>query len=118
MSILRFARLRNNNLRPPIEGSVWESRERERPPVDVEMAISRAVLEQLQILEQIHQSSDWVEPRGRGPPPASEAAVESLPEVEVEVELVCAVCLEGMRAGEKARRMPCDHMYHGHCIST
>ncbi|KAK1315556.1 hypothetical protein QJS10_CPA05g01734 [Acorus calamus] len=43
---------------------------------------------------------------------------ESLPEVEVtEVEMVCAVCLEGMRAGEKARRMPWDHMYHGDCIS-
>ncbi|KAK1320373.1 hypothetical protein QJS10_CPA03g01422 [Acorus calamus] len=72
----------------------------------------------LRILEQIRQSSDWVEPRGRGPPPASEAAVDSLPEVEVEVEMVCAVCLEGMRAGEKARRMPSDHIYHGHCIST
>ncbi|KAK1285174.1 hypothetical protein QJS10_CPB20g00527 [Acorus calamus] len=116
MSILRFARLRNNNL--PIEGSVWESRERERPPVDPELGISRGVLEQLRILEQIRQSSDWVEPRGRGPPPASEAVVESLPEVEVtEVEMVCAVCLEGMGAGEKARRMPCDHMYHGDCIS-
>ncbi|KAK1285661.1 hypothetical protein QJS10_CPB20g00822 [Acorus calamus] len=118
MSALRFFRLRNNNLLRPIEGSVWESRERERPPVDAELGVSRAVLEQLRILEQIRQSPDWVEPRGRGPPPASEAAVESLPEVEVEVEMVCAVCLEGMREGEKARRMPCDHMYHGHCIST
>ncbi|KAK1270995.1 hypothetical protein QJS04_geneDACA014690 [Acorus gramineus] len=117
MSILRFLRLRTNNMR--IEGS--REREGRRPPVDAELGISRAVLEQLLILEQIRQSSDWVEPRGRGPPPASEAAVESLPEVEVtKVEMMCAVCLEEMRAGEKARRMPCpcDHMYHGDCIST
>ncbi|CAL0332237.1 unnamed protein product [Lupinus luteus] len=56
-----------------------------------------------------------------GNPPASKAAVESMPTVEiteqhVDVETHCAVCKEAFDLGSEAREMPCKHLYHSDCI--
>ncbi|KAL6888817.1 hypothetical protein ACP4OV_009843 [Aristida adscensionis] len=51
--------------------------------------------------------------------PASRAAVEGLPEValgEEEASRGCAVCKDGLAAGERAVRLPCKHCFHGGCI--
>ncbi|OVA19623.1 zinc finger protein [Macleaya cordata] len=55
----------------------------------------------------------------RGAPPAAKSAVSALPTVVITPEeegLVCAVCKESMPAGEKAKKLPCGHGYHGDCI--
>ncbi|KAB2010979.1 hypothetical protein Goshw_014683 [Gossypium schwendimanii] len=54
-------------------------------------------------------------------PPASKAAVEAMPTVEInethiDGELCCAVCKEQFELGTKVRNMPCDHLYHSNCI--
>ncbi|KAL1345285.1 hypothetical protein AAHE18_08G107100 [Arachis hypogaea] len=54
-------------------------------------------------------------------PPASKAAIESMPTVEiggshVETETYCAVCKEAFELGAEAREMPCKHLYHSDCI--
>ncbi|GMI80745.1 BCA2 zinc finger ATL 11, RING-H2 finger C2A [Hibiscus trionum] len=54
-------------------------------------------------------------------PPASKAAVEAMPTVEINEthihdELCCAVCKEQFEIGIKVRNMPCDHLYHSDCI--
>ncbi|KAI4339181.1 hypothetical protein MLD38_024147 [Melastoma candidum] len=54
-------------------------------------------------------------------PPASKAAIESMPVVEIGVdhitsELHCAVCKEVFELGCDAREMPCKHIYHEDCI--
>lgn len=54
-------------------------------------------------------------------PPASKAAVESLPTIEisdghVSTESHCAVCKEAFSLGSEAREMPCKHIYHSDCI--
>ncbi|KAL8539073.1 hypothetical protein ACS0TY_000896 [Phlomoides rotata] len=54
-------------------------------------------------------------------PPASKAAIESMPTVEIidkhiAVESHCAVCKEAFELGIDAREMPCKHLYHQDCI--
>lgn len=54
-------------------------------------------------------------------PPASKAAVESMPTVEIinghiAAESHCAVCMEPFDLGSEAREMPCKHIYHSDCI--
>lgn len=54
-------------------------------------------------------------------PPASKAAVESMPTIEivtshVATESHCAVCKEQFELGSEAREMPCKHIYHSDCI--
>ncbi|OIS97865.1 PREDICTED: probable E3 ubiquitin-protein ligase RHC2A [Nicotiana attenuata] len=54
-------------------------------------------------------------------PPASKAAIESMPTIEivpshVDVESHCAVCMESFELGTEAREMPCKHLYHSDCI--
>ncbi|KAK9748172.1 hypothetical protein RND81_02G041000 [Saponaria officinalis] len=63
---------------------------------------------------------------GEGPPfgrpPASKAVVENLPSVVITKEYVidekslCAVCKDHIEVGEKGRKLPCSHLYHGDCI--
>ncbi|GMJ04025.1 hypothetical protein HRI_004071700 [Hibiscus trionum] len=48
--------------------------------------------------------------------PASEAAIEGLEEVKVDNTIDCAICLDGLTSGCKAKRMPCSHVFHGDCI--
>ncbi|KAI3507709.1 hypothetical protein L1887_22700 [Cichorium endivia] len=54
-------------------------------------------------------------------PPASKAAVESMPTIEVSnlhvnTESHCAICIEAFALGAEAREMPCKHIYHPDCI--
>lgn len=54
-------------------------------------------------------------------PPASKAAIESMPTIEiisshVITESHCAVCKEAFELGAEAREMPCKHIYHPDCI--
>ncbi|KAG7017281.1 E3 ubiquitin-protein ligase RDUF1, partial [Cucurbita argyrosperma subsp. argyrosperma] len=65
-----------------------------------------------------------LEVNGVGPlehPPASKAAIESLPVVkilasDVPLESHCAVCKEPFELDSEARQMPCKHIYHSDCI--
>ncbi|KAG1371722.1 E3 ubiquitin-protein ligase RDUF1 [Cocos nucifera] len=54
-------------------------------------------------------------------PPASKAAVESMPTVQIatshiKMDTHCAVCKEPFELGTEAREMPCKHIYHQDCI--
>ncbi|KAL2927116.1 E3 ubiquitin-protein ligase RDUF2 [Bienertia sinuspersici] len=54
-------------------------------------------------------------------PPASKAAIESMPTIEIvdehiEGEFYCAVCKDAFELGSEAREMPCKHIYHHDCI--
>uniref|UniRef100_A0A1D1YA04 RING-type E3 ubiquitin transferase n=1 Tax=Anthurium amnicola TaxID=1678845 RepID=A0A1D1YA04_9ARAE len=54
-------------------------------------------------------------------PPASKAAVESMPSIEISeghlsLDIHCAVCKEPFLLGTEAREMPCKHIYHQDCI--
>ncbi|RDX99426.1 E3 ubiquitin-protein ligase RDUF2, partial [Mucuna pruriens] len=54
-------------------------------------------------------------------PPASKAAIESMPTVEigeaqVETDTHCAVCKEAFELHAEARELPCKHIYHPDCI--
>ncbi|XP_043699493.1 probable E3 ubiquitin-protein ligase RHC2A [Telopea speciosissima] len=54
-------------------------------------------------------------------PPASKAAVESMPTIEIVASHIvteshCAVCKEQFELGSEAREMPCKHIYHSDCI--
>jgi E3 ubiquitin-protein ligase RNF115/126 len=54
-------------------------------------------------------------------PPASKAAIESMPVVKivashVSLESHCAVCKEQFELDVDAREMPCKHIYHSDCI--
>ncbi|KAL7601926.1 E3 ubiquitin-protein ligase RDUF2 [Lactuca sativa] len=56
-----------------------------------------------------------------GHPPASKAAIESMPTIEiseahVSTESHCAVCKEAFVISAEAREMPCKHIYHSDCI--
>ncbi|KAK1619683.1 hypothetical protein QYE76_025200 [Lolium multiflorum] len=55
------------------------------------------------------------EPPAKGGRAAARAAVDGLPTVVV-ADAQCAVCKDGIEAGEAARRLPCAHLYHGACI--
>ncbi|XP_065853036.1 E3 ubiquitin-protein ligase RDUF2-like [Euphorbia lathyris] len=54
-------------------------------------------------------------------PPASKAAIESMPVVKILsnhicMESHCAVCKEPFELDSEAREMPCKHIYHSECI--
>ncbi|CAL5420153.1 unnamed protein product [Camellia sinensis] len=54
-------------------------------------------------------------------PPASKAAIESLPiikigERQLVADLHCAVCKEPFEVESETREMPCKHIYHSDCI--
>lgn len=74
------------------------------------------LLDQLALIE-----INGVGGRGYDNPPASKAAVESMPTVEIEEDHVgtdshCAICKEAFELGAEAREMPCKHIYHQDCI--
>ncbi|KAL5080379.1 hypothetical protein RYX36_008800 [Vicia faba] len=58
----------------------------------------------------------------KGSPPAAKSFVENLPLVKLTEEelekkdVMCAICKDEVMAGEKVRKLPCSHCYHGDCI--
>lgn len=59
--------------------------------------------------------------RGNEHPPASKAAIESMPTVEIikghiDIDCHCAICMDAFELGTEAREMPCKHIYHHDCI--
>ncbi|PKA61918.1 E3 ubiquitin-protein ligase RING1 [Apostasia shenzhenica] len=59
--------------------------------------------------------------RGFDHPPASKAAIESMPTIQITAIHVgtdchCAVCTEPFELGTEVREMPCKHIYHQDCI--
>ncbi|KAH7678130.1 RNA polymerase archaeal subunit P/eukaryotic subunit RPABC4 protein [Dioscorea alata] len=75
------------------------------------------------LLDQLAQFgiSGFASGRGCENPPASKAAIESMPTIEIAdghviMESHCAVCKEAFELGDDAREMPCKHIYHQDCI--
>uniref|UniRef100_A0A1D1ZG98 RING-type E3 ubiquitin transferase n=1 Tax=Anthurium amnicola TaxID=1678845 RepID=A0A1D1ZG98_9ARAE len=74
------------------------------------------------LLDQLAQIEiNGVGGRGYEHPPASKAAVESMPTIEIAeghvgLETHCAVCKDPFVLGAEAREMPCKHIYHQDCI--
>ncbi|XP_006654903.2 E3 ubiquitin-protein ligase RDUF2-like [Oryza brachyantha] len=73
------------------------------------------------LLDQLTQIEAGGLARARENPPASKAAVESMPTVTIAASHVgadshCAVCKEPFELGVEAREMPCSHIYHQDCI--
>ncbi|KAK4373459.1 hypothetical protein RND71_008843 [Anisodus tanguticus] len=62
------------------------------------------------------------DPNRYGTPPASKSAVEGLPSIKVDEELLrselaqCAVCKDDFELGLDVKQMPCKHVYHNDCI--
>ncbi|XP_032809282.1 E3 ubiquitin-protein ligase RNF126-B-like isoform X2 [Petromyzon marinus] len=56
-----------------------------------------------------------------GPPPADKDKIMAIPTISISSEQVdcgleCSVCKEDFDEGEKARQLPCKHIYHTDCI--
>jgi hypothetical protein len=80
----------------------------------------RTLLAYLTFRELRHRNSEnEVQRNGYGTPPASKSAVQAMSTVTVSPEHLpseCAVCLEDCQEGEVTCQMPCQHIYHSHCI--
>lgn len=53
--------------------------------------------------------------------PASKAAIDAMAKVEVTSEAgeECSICMEGLKVGCEAKKMPnCKHRFHSACIET
>ncbi|TYI47783.1 hypothetical protein E1A91_D13G197700v1 [Gossypium mustelinum] len=57
------------------------------------------------------------DPNRHGNPPAKKEAVKAMPNVTVDDNLQCCVCLENIEIGSQAKEMPCKHKFHGGCIT-
>ncbi|MQL97814.1 hypothetical protein Taro_030522 [Colocasia esculenta] len=74
------------------------------------------------LLEQLAQIEiNGVGGRGCENPPATKAAVDSMPTIEIAdahvgLETHCAICKDPFELGTEAREMPCKHIYHQDCI--
>ncbi|XAR53131.1 Ubiquitin--protein ligase [Bertholletia excelsa] len=73
-------------------------------------------------LEQLIQQLAENDPNRYGTPPASKSAIEALPTIKINNELLasdssqCAVCKDTFELHEDAKQMPCKHIYHSDCI--
>ncbi|CAH2085508.1 unnamed protein product [Euphydryas editha] len=54
----------------------------------------------------------------RLPPPAAKEAVNNLKEITIEDEFDknCPICLKKFHMNDKAKEMPCQHLFHEKCI--
>lgn len=59
-----------------------------------------------------------------GAPPASQSALDKLQTKEVDDEMLsseekpkCVICVDEMVKGEKATILPCNHLFHGECVT-
>lgn len=72
--------------------------------------------------EQLMQQLADNDPNRYGTPPAAKDAVENLPTVTVDDDLMnselnqCAVCQDEFEKGSHVTQMPCKHVYHGDCL--
>lgn len=62
---------------------------------------------------------------GNAPPPASEAAIESLPQKKVDESMMgnegkaeCSICMDSVELKEEVTVLPCSHWFHGPCITV
>ncbi|KAK7343313.1 hypothetical protein VNO77_11964 [Canavalia gladiata] len=73
-------------------------------------------------LEQLIQQLAENDPNRYGTPPAAKDAVDNLPTITVDDELLtselnqCAVCQDEFEKGSQVRQMPCKHVYHDACL--
>ncbi|KAA8541482.1 hypothetical protein F0562_025445 [Nyssa sinensis] len=73
-------------------------------------------------LEQLIQHLAENDPNRYGTPPASKSAVEALPSIKADDQLLssdlaqCAVCKDAFEHGMEVKQMPCKHVYHSDCI--
>ncbi|KAJ7980602.1 E3 ubiquitin-protein ligase RING1 [Quillaja saponaria] len=56
------------------------------------------------------------DPNRHGTPPAQKEAIEALPNVTINENLQCSVCLDDFDVGVQAKEMPCKHKFHSGCI--
>eukprot|EP01103_Thecamoeba_quadrilineata_P011847 TRINITY_DN292_c0_g1_i2.p1 TRINITY_DN292_c0_g1~~TRINITY_DN292_c0_g1_i2.p1 ORF type:complete len:270 (+),score=75.55 TRINITY_DN292_c0_g1_i2:65-874(+) len=59
----------------------------------------------------------------RGPPPASQSGIDSLPTLSYDQELStqeqrCSICFEDYQLEEEVLQLPCKHFYHRPCLVT
>ncbi|XP_075102802.1 E3 ubiquitin-protein ligase RING1-like [Nicotiana tabacum] len=72
--------------------------------------------------EELIQQLAENDPNRYGTPPASKSAVEGLPSIKVNEELLkselaqCAVCKDDFELGLDVKQLPCKHVYHEGCI--
>ena len=66
-----------------------------------------------------------LEPNLLGNPPASQRAIDNLPKIEINEQIInnykditCNVCLEGFELGNIVRILECQHVFHENCIIT
>lgn len=61
-----------------------------------------------------------------GAPPASQAAIEKLRVKDIDEQMLqgcqdnktkCVICVDDMVLGDKATLLPCDHFFHGECVT-
>ncbi|KAK3155158.1 hypothetical protein QOZ80_2BG0199590 [Eleusine coracana subsp. coracana] len=82
--------------------------------IDIDAGIETFFLDEADDVLFGQLAADHEPPPGKGGRPAAKAAVEGLPTVVVvDGDAQCAVCKEGV---ERARRLPCAHLYHDGCI--
>ncbi|KAK7280624.1 hypothetical protein RJT34_25689 [Clitoria ternatea] len=73
-------------------------------------------------LEQLIQQLAENDPNRYGTPPAAKDAIENLPSVTVDEQLLkselnqCAVCQDEFEKGSQVKQMPCKHVYHDECL--
>lgn len=61
-----------------------------------------------------------------GAPPASQAAIEKLRVRDIDEQMLqgcqdnktkCVICVDDMALGDKATLLPCNHFFHGECVT-
>ncbi|KAK3345015.1 hypothetical protein B0H65DRAFT_192547 [Neurospora tetraspora] len=61
-----------------------------------------------------------------GAPPASQAAIEKLRVKDIDEQMLqgcqdnktkCVICVDDMTLGDKATLLPCNHFFHGECVT-
>ncbi|ESA43574.1 uncharacterized protein NCU06815 [Neurospora crassa OR74A] len=61
-----------------------------------------------------------------GAPPASQAAIEKLRVKDIDEQMLqgcqdnkakCVICVDEMTLGDKATLLPCNHFFHGECVT-
>ncbi len=59
------------------------------------------------------------------PPPAAEEAIRSLPTKKVEESMMgndgkaeCSICMDSVEIGEDVTALPCQHWFHGVCVTA